>query len=97
MEKRFFVYMLASRRRGVLYIGVSSDLTGRVWQHKQSLPGSFTHQYNVKSLVWFEECITAESAIAREKQLKKWMRSWKIRLIETMNPEWRDLYPDICV
>lgn len=96
MEKQFYVYMLASRKDGVLYIGVTSDLRHRVWQHRQSLFDGFSHRYNVKSLVWFEECTTAESAIFREKQLKKWLRLWKVRLVESMNPEWRDLYPDIC-
>ncbi len=96
MEKQFYVYMLASRKDGVLYVGVTSDLRQRVWQHRQSFRGSFSHRYNVKSLVWFEEAVTAESAIGREKQLKRWRRAWKLELIEKMNPEWRDLYADIC-
>ncbi len=96
MEKQFFVYMLASRKEGVLYVGVTSDLRQRIWQHRQSLPGSFSHRYNVKSLVWFEAVMNAESAISREKQIKGWRRAWKIELIQRVNPEWRDLYADIC-
>jgi len=95
--KNWFVYILASERNGTLYIGVTSDLVKRVWEHKESVDiDSFTTQYNVKRLVYFEQHATYEQAIPREKQLKKWYRKWKLRLIEKTNPDWRDLYEDIC-
>ncbi len=86
------VYMLASKRNGTLYIGVTSDLIARVWQHKQDLADGFTKQYQVHLLVWYELHATMISAIAREKALKQWNRIWKLRLIEQINPEWQDLY-----
>jgi putative endonuclease len=93
--KRFYVYLLASKRNGTLYIGVTSNLLQRVWQHKKKLVEGFTKKYNVDMLVYYEEHPDAESAIAREKQMKKWRRGWKIRLIEEANPSWKDLYDDI--
>jgi putative endonuclease len=95
MGQRFFVYILSSRRNGTLYIGVTSDLVGRVWAHKEGLVEGFTKKYQVKRLVYVEEYEDAQSAIAREKQLKKWNRSWKIELIEEQNPRWADLYDDV--
>ena len=86
------VYMLASERNGTLYIGVTSDLIGRVWQHKNNLADGFTKKYDVHNLVWYEPHQDMESAILREKTLKKCSRIWKLRLIEQMNPEWQDLY-----
>ncbi len=97
VAKQFFVYIMASRRNGTLYIGVTSNLVQRVWNHKQGLAEGFTSKYGVKMLVYFEPHETAESAITREKQLKKWERAWKMRLIEESNPEWRDLYSTICI
>jgi len=97
VAKQFFVYIMASRRNGTLYIGVTSNLVQRVWNHKQGLAEGFTSKYSVKMLVYFEPHETAESAITREKQLKKWERAWKMRLIEESNPEWRDLYSTICI
>ena len=94
-EKRFFVYILACGRNGTLYVGVTSDLPGRVWQHKNDLADSFTKKFQVHALVWFEQHESAESAITREKQVKKWNRMWKVREIEVSNPTWRDLYDDI--
>jgi putative endonuclease len=94
-DKQFHVYMLASAPNGTLYVGVTSDLVKRVWQHKERLADSFTKQYDVKTLVWFEPQGSSEAAITREKQLKKWNRAWKIQLIEEKNPYWRDLYSDI--
>ena len=91
----FYVYILASSRNGTLYIGVTSQLVQRVWQHKQGLAEGFTKQYGLKTLVWYEQHDTAESAITREKQIKKWERKWKIGLIETENPYWNDLYDDV--
>ncbi len=95
MDKAFYVYILASGRNGTLYIGVTSQLAQRVWQHKQGLAEGFTKQYGLKTLVWYEQHDTAESAITREKQIKKWERKWKIGLIETENPYWNDLYDDV--
>ncbi|AXF85037.1 hypothetical protein DTO96_100754 [Ephemeroptericola cinctiostellae] len=89
------VYILASQRNGTLYIGVTSNLVQRVYQHREILADGFSKQYGVKMLVWFEQHDTMESAIAREKAMKKWHRQWKINLIETQNPEWRDLWDDI--
>ena len=91
-DKHFHVYMLASATNGTLYIGVTSDLVKRVWQHKEGLADGFTKQYGVKTLVWYEPQGSAEAAIKREKQLKKWNRTWKIQLIEDKNPHWHDLY-----
>jgi putative endonuclease len=89
------VYILASQRNGTLYIGVTSDLVQRVWQHKNDLVEGFTNKYGVHSLVYFELHDDMENAILREKRLKKWNRAWKLRLIEEKNPEWNDLYPSI--
>ena len=89
------VYILASRRGGALYIGVTSNLLQRVWQHKEVLTPGHASQYNIDRLVWFEVHYTMASAIPREKALKKWNRAWKFRLIEESNPTWRDLYGDL--
>lgn len=89
------VYILASRRDGALYVGVTSDLVQRVWQHKSDFVKGFTSRYNIHSLVWYEAHDSMESAIAREKAIKKWRRQWKIDLIVQSNPYWRDLYSDI--
>jgi len=89
------VYILASDRNGTLYTGVTSDLARRIWEHKNGSKEGFTKRYDVHSLVWYEQHETMESAITREKTIKKWERAWKLRLIEESNPEWRDLYPDI--
>ncbi len=85
------VYMMASKRNGTLYIGVTSNLVQRVWQHKQELAEGFTKRYHVHTLVWYELHTTMEAAIAREKALKGWRRAWKLDLIEKANPDWRDL------
>ncbi|AXB01971.1 GIY-YIG nuclease family protein [Aeromonas caviae] len=87
-----FVYIMASQYHGTLYIGVTSQLRQRVWQHKHGITGGFTHQYNVNMLVYFEAHQTMYAAITREKQLKKWRREWKINLIEKQNPTWQDLW-----
>ena len=89
------VYLLASKRYGTLYVGVTSDLVQRVWQHKNDFVEGFTKRYGVHSLVWYETCGSMETAIAREKSIKEWKRTWKIRLIEESNPDWRDLYYDL--
>ena len=89
------VYMLASKRNGTLYVGVTSDLVQRVWQHRSELAEGFTKRYGVHRLVWYEVHETMESAILREMALKKWNREWKIRLIQETNPTWKDLYEEI--
>jgi len=89
------VYILASRRNGTLYTGVTSNLIGRVWQHRGDLIDGFTKKYSVHTLVWFEPHESMEAAIGREKAIKGWRRAWKIELIEAGNPMWRDLYKDI--
>ena len=86
------IYLLASKRNGTLYVGVTSNLTQRVWQHKGDLAKGFTQRYGVHTLVWYEVHDTMESAIAREKAIKGCKRAWKIALIEKSNPQWRDLY-----
>jgi putative endonuclease len=91
-----YVYLMASRKDGTLYAGVTRDLVGRVYQHKTKVMKGFTSRYAVDRLVWFETYDDPVSAITREKEIKKWRRDWKIRLIEESNPDWRDLYPDIC-
>ncbi len=95
MGKVFIVYIMASRRNGTLYVGVSSNPVGRIWQHKNDWFEGFTKQYGVKRLVWYEVHGDAEAAIQREKRLKEWHRAWKIRLIEARNPDWRDLYGEV--
>lgn len=92
-----YVYMMASTRNGTLYTGKTNDLIGRINQHKtKSDPACFTAQYNVINLVYFEQCEDHWTAAAYEKKLKKWRRDWKIALIEKDNPQWQDLYDDIC-
>ena len=81
--------------RGTLYVGVTSDLVQRIWQHKNDQADGFTKQYGVHTLVWYELHETMDSAISREKAIKEWKRAWKLELIETGNPDWRDLYPEI--
>ena len=95
MQQSSYVYMLASVRNGTLYLGVTSDLIKRVWQHRQGFADGFTKKYGVKQLVWYEVHADIREAIQREKILKKWHRSAKIELIQKANPYWRDLYKDI--
>ena len=85
-------YLLASRRNGTLYVGVTSDVVKRVWEHKADLADGFTKRYGVHMLVWYELHDSMEGAIRREKAIKEWKRRWKLELIEKQNPEWRDLY-----
>lgn len=89
------VYLLASGRNGTLYLGVTSDLVQRVWQHRNEVADGFAKTYAVHQLVWFEQHDTMETAIVREKQIKKWKRVWKLELIEQGNPDWEDLWPQI--
>jgi len=95
MEKYSYVYILASKRNGTLYIGATTDLQKRVWEHKHTSISKFTHQYKVFKLVYYETYDELEFAFTRERQIKKWKRAWKIELIEKLNPYWRDLYRDI--
>ena len=95
MDRQPCVYILASRARGTLYIGVTSNLGQRVWQHKNDLVDGFSKAHRVHDLVWFELHATMESAILREKAIKKWNRLWKLQLVEEQNPDWRDLFDDI--
>ena len=90
--KQGFIYILASKRNGTLYIGVTSNLIKRVFEHKNSIIPGFTSKHNIKKLVYFEQFPDIKSAIAREKQLKNWERKWKLDLIEKTNPDWDDLY-----
>ena len=93
--KQYYTYILASRKNGTLYVCVTSDLLKRIYEHKQNLIDGFTKKYNVHSLVYYEVHNDMREAITREKQIKKWNRRWKMRLIEEMNSEWRDLYYEI--
>jgi putative endonuclease len=95
MEKQPAVYILASGYNGTLYIGVTSNLIQRIWQHKNDLVEGFTEKYGVHSLVYYELCEQMVAAIDREKQLKKWNRQWKIDLIEKTNPTWKDLWEEL--
>ena len=94
--KNYYVYILRSKRNGTLYTGVTSDIVKRVYEHKQNVVEGFTKKYNIHMLVWYEIHDSAESAINKEKQIKKWKRTWKLKLIEKDNPEWIDLYESIC-
>ena len=95
MDKQPAIYILASKRNGTLYIGVRSNLVKRIWEHKNDQEESFSKKYNVHMLVYFEMHEDMNAAIIREKQLKKWNRSWKLKLIEQQNPQWEDLWQTI--
>ena len=92
MNKKPAVYILSNKRNGTLYIGVTSDLTKRAWEHKNNLVEGFSKRYGLHLLVWYEVYENMESAITCEKQMKKWNREWKVKLIEKMNPDWKDMY-----
>ena len=95
MNRQPAVYILASKRNGTLYVGVTSDLIKRVWEHKNNVVKGFTERYSVHQLVWYELHETMESAIRKEKMLKNWKRVWKLELIERSNPNWQDLYETV--
>ena len=95
MEKQPCVYLLVNRKRGTLYLGVTSDIVKRVWEHKNNLVEGFTKKHSIHQLVWYEQHADVKSAIEREKSMKKWKRDWKIALIEEQNPEWCDLYKSL--
>ncbi|MGB4107127.1 MAG: GIY-YIG nuclease family protein [Alphaproteobacteria bacterium] len=96
MEKQYYVYILAKARNSTFYVGMTSDLAKRIWEHKIETADGFTKKYNIKNLVYFETFNDPENAIKREKRLKKWNRTWKMRLVEEKNPDWKDLYDEIC-
>ena len=95
MERQPCVYILTNSRNGTLYVGVTSNLPKRIWEHKNHVIEGFSHLYHLEKLVWYEIHDSMESAIRREKAIKKWIRVWKLIVIEEMNPNWRDLYEDI--
>jgi len=92
----YFVYILASRKDGAIYIGVTNDIVRRVYDHRTKAVPGFTSKYNITRLVWFDIYDDPISAISREKELKKWRRAWKVQLMEAQNPDWNDLYESIC-
>ena len=96
MPTDMYVYIVTNKPRGTLYIGVTGDVRNRVWQHRSHILDGFTDRYNLERLVWFEPHTEPTLAIQREKSLKRWYRDWKIALIEQSNPQWRDLWQDIC-
>ena len=95
MSNLYYVYILASTRKGTLYTGVTNNIKSRTYQHRENLVDGFTKEYGVHRLVYYEETPDITTAITREKQLKKWKREWKINLVEKDNPEWKDLYDDL--
>jgi len=95
MSKRGYTYILASQKNGTLYIGITSELVKRIWQHKNNIADGFTRKYAVHRLVYFDVFEDISDAVSREKQLKRWHRQWKLNLIEQQNPDWRDLYPQL--
>ena len=95
MEKHGYVYIMASGRNGTLYIGVTSNLLKRVWEHREGIAEGFTSRYGCKMLVWFEMHDRVDDAIRREKQMKEWRRAWKLRQIEATNPDWHDFFPTL--
>lgn len=97
MDKKFYVYILTKARNSTFYIGMTSDLPKRIWEHKNEVADGFTKKYGIKTLVYFEIFDDAEQAIKREKRLKKWPRAWKVKIIEETNPNWKDLYTEICL
>ena len=95
MEKQYYIYILANRRNGTLYTGVTSNLIKRVWEHKEKAVDGFTKRYDIDKLVYFEQYQDSVKAISREKRIKKYPRKWKLNLIERENPRWKDLYKDL--
>jgi putative endonuclease len=94
-QKKYYVYILASQKYGTLYVGVTSDLLKRIYQHKEKIIAGFTKEHNVDKLIYYETYQDIDQAILREKQIKKWRRNWKINLIEKHNPDWLDLYYEL--
>jgi putative endonuclease len=96
-DKNYYLYIITSKKNGTLYIGITGDLVKRIYEHKQNAVDGFTKKYNVHQLVYYEVYRDIEEAILREKQMKKWNRKWKVRIIEEKNPEWKDLYDEIMI
>lgn len=96
INKQAFVYIMTNRPNGTLYVGAATNLVKRVWEHKQGLGSKFTSKYNLHRLIYFETHSGIEDAVARERRIKKWNRAWKIELIETLNPDWHELYDELC-
>ena len=94
--KQYYVYILTNKKDGTLYVGITSNLQKRIWEHKNKANDGFSKKYNLTKLVYFEVYDDPENAIKREKRLKFWLRNWKVELIEKENPNWNDLYKDIC-
>lgn len=94
-EKQYYVYILTKAHNSTFYVGMTSDLAKRIWEHKNEVADGFTKKYGIKTLVYYEIFDNPELAIKREKRLKKWPRAWKIKVIEEQNPEWEDLYDEI--
>jgi putative endonuclease len=92
----YYVYIIASRKDGAIYLGVTNDIVRRIYEHRTKVVAGFASRYDITRLVWFEIYEDPISAISREKELKKWRRSWKVKLIEAQNPQWSDLYDSIC-
>ena len=93
--KQSFLYIMSNKKKGTIYVGVTGNLSARVWEHKNNVIEGFTKKYNLHKLVYFEQCEDIRVAIQREKQIKKWKRGWKLELIEKLNPNWKDLYEEI--
>ncbi len=96
MGTQYYVYLMANQPYGTLYVGVTNDLVRRSWEHREGVVEGFTKNFGLKTLVWYEIHGSAYEAIRREKAIKRWHRDWKVNLIQSVNPEWRDLYPQIC-
>jgi putative endonuclease len=92
MDRQFYVYILANRPYGTLYVGITNDLVRRIWEHKEKFVEGFSREHGLDRLVWYEVHATAYEAITREKSIKRWHRDWKVNLIQSANPDWRDLY-----
>jgi putative endonuclease len=93
----YYVYILASRKDGAIYVGITNDIVRRIYEHRIKAVRGFTSKYNITRLVWFEIYDDPISAISREKELKKWKRAWKVQLVDAQNPQWNDLYESICI
>ncbi len=97
MEKHFYVYIMTNKKHGTMYIGVTSNIIKRIWEHKNHVVKGFTEKYNLDKLVYYEVHDNAESAIRKEKRLKEWQRLWQVDLVDKFNPEWHDLYDSITI
>ncbi len=96
MDREYYTYIIASKKRGTLYVGSTNNLSRRIWEHKHEINEGFSKGYNIKKLVYYESFLVYAQAAQREKRLKRWLRAWKIELIESSNPNWKDLYGTLC-